>query len=283
MAERNSVVTERSNPAGREPLLSWGVDGCPAGWFYFALEATGRYCHGVVKDLCEITNRADSKDLVLVDIPIGLHDAPRCCDVLARRKLGWWRGRPLSRKRSRASSVFRAPARAALKAVDAIGCNADMKRAAYGYACRLNKEATGKKLSRQTFSILPKVRAVDDLLSRDAKAREIVREVHPELCFWALNDRKPMCYNKRAKARAGFDERMAVLGACWKGAQAAADEICGCYPRKHVARDDVTDAMVAALTGRATRLELLPEQPPQDDFGLPMQMMWADKDTIQIG
>ena len=52
------------------------------------------------------------------------------------------------------------------------------------------------------------------LLRRDAKAREIVREVHPELCFWALNDRKPMCYSKRAKARAGFDERMAVLGAC---------------------------------------------------------------------
>ena len=281
MAERNSVVTDRSNPAGRDPLLSWGVDGCPAGWFYFVLEATGQYCHGVVEDLCEITNRADSRDLVLVDIPIGLRDGPRSCDVLARRKLGWWRGRPLPPKRSRASSVFPAPARAALKAATATGCSADMKRARYHDACRLNKEATGKKLSWQTFSILPKIRAVDDLLRRDAKAREIVREVHPELCFWALNNKEPMRHNKGKSA--GFEERMAVLEARWKGAQAAADEVWRLCRSKGVARDDITDAMVAALTGRAAKLETLPEQPPQDDVGLPMQMVWADKDAIQIG
>ena len=243
--------------AGPEPLLSWGVDGCPAGWFYFALGATGEYCYGVVKDLREITERADRRDRILVDVPIGLRDGPRSCDVLARRVLG-----------NRHASVFPSLAPAALDATD------------YDDACRRNKEATGKQLSNQTFWILPKIRAVNDLLRRDAKAHEIVREVHPELCFWALNNRAPMRHSKRTKV--GFEERMAVLEGCWAGARAATCEVSGRYRRKDVARDDIPDAMVAALTGRAAKLKLLPEQPPLD-ARLPMQIAWADRDAIQIG
>ena len=246
--------------AASAPLLAWGVDGCPAGWFYFALDATGEYCYGIVEDLHEITDRANRQDRVLVDIPIGLRDGPRCCDLLARRRLG-----------RRQFSVFPAPARAALQA----DC--------YDDACRRNQEATGKKLSKQTFNILPKVRAVDDLLLQDKRARAIVQEVHPELCFWALNDEVPMGHNKKAKARAGFKERMAVLEGCWKCAEAAAREVCACYPRNKVARDDIADAMVAALTARAYALKSLPEQPPVDAVGLPMRMVWAAKDAIRIG
>ena len=236
------------------------MDGCPSGWFYFALDAAGEYCYGIVEDLHEITDRANRQDRVLVDIPIGLRDGPRCCDLLARRRLG-----------RRRSSVFPAPARAALEAV------------CYDDACRRNQEAAGKKLSKQTFNILPKIRAVDDLLRQNEKARAIVQEVHPELCFWALNDEVPMGHNKKAKARAGFNERMAVLEGCWKGAEAAAREVCACYLRKEVARDDIADAMVAALTARADALKSLPEQPPEDAVGLPMQMVWAAKDAIRIG
>ena len=246
--------------AASAPLLAWGVDGCPAGWFYFALDATGKYCYGIVEDLREITDRANPQDRVLVDIPIGLRNGPRCCDWLARCRLG-----------RRRSSVFPAPARAALQAVG------------YDDACRRNQKATGKKLSKQTFNILPKVHAVDDLLQRDEKARAIVQEVHPELCFWALKDEVPMVHNKKARARAGFKERMAVLKGCWDGAEAAACEVCACYPRKQVACDDIADAMVAALTARAYALKSLPEQPPEDAVGLPMQMVWAAKDAIRIG
>ena len=242
---------------GPEPLLSWGVDGCPAGWFYFALGAKGEYCYGVVEDLRETTERADRRDRILVDVPIGLRDGPRSCDVLARRVLG-----------NRHASVFPSPARAALDATD------------YDDACRRNEEAAGKQLTKQVFGILPKIRAVDDLLRRDAKARKIVREMHPELCFWALNNRAPMRHNKRA--RAGFEERMAVLESCWAGARAAVREVSGRYRRKDVARDDIPDAMVAALTGRAAKLKLLPEQPALD-ARLPMQIAWADRDAIQIG
>ena len=245
--------------AGSAPLLAWGVDGCPAGWFYFALDATGEYCYGVVEDLRAITDRAGRQDRVLVDIPIGLRDGPRCCDLLARRRLGL-----------RRSSVFPAPVRAALQAED------------YDDACRRNQEATGKKLSKQTFNILPKVRAVDDLLLQDKKACAIVQEVHPELCFWALNDEVPMATTK--KTRAGFKERMAVLEGRWEGAEAAAREVCTryCLRKEEVARDDIADAMVAALTARADALKSLPEQPPKDAVGLPMQMVYAAKDAIRI-
>ena len=95
------------------------------------------------------------------------------------------------------SSVFPAPARAVLGASD------------YEDAKRRSLEATGKKVSVQTFAIVSKIRAVDALLRRDAKARRLVREIHPEVCFWALNGCKPMKHRK--KDEAGFRERLDVL------------------------------------------------------------------------
>ena len=54
---------------------------------------------------------------------------------------------------------------------------------------------------------------------------------------------------------------MAVLEGCWAGARAAVREVSGRYRRKDVARDDIPDAMVAALTGRAAKLKLLQSNP----------------------
>ena len=36
-----------------DPPLAWGVDGCPAGWFYIALDAIGEWCCGRVNSLRE--------------------------------------------------------------------------------------------------------------------------------------------------------------------------------------------------------------------------------------
>ncbi len=103
-------------------------------------------------------------DVVMIDIPIGLADSePRACDLAARKLL-----RP-----PRASSVFPAPCRATLRATT------------YEEACRINFEASGRKISRQTFNILDKIRAVDRVMTPSRQKH--VRECHPEVVFARLS------------------------------------------------------------------------------------------------
>ena len=227
------------------PLLVWGVDGCSAGWFYIALDATGEWCYGDAKSLREIVDKADCRDRVFIDIPIGLPDTrkpkPRKCDLEARRLLNHDQsGELLPNSERRGTSVFPAPTRKTLYAKN------------YQDACCINERITGKKISRQTFAILNKIRDVDKLLLSDTeagdKARRIVREVHPELCFWALNDRRPM---QRSKS-------------------------------KDISRDDIADAMVASVTARANQLNYLPAEPQCDSEKLPMQMIWAVREAIRF-
>lgn len=55
------------------------------------------------------------------------------------------------------------------------------------------------------------------------------------------------------------------------------EEILKQFPRKSVGRDDVVDAMVAAITATASTdsLQTLPAYPPKDSQGLPMEMVYA--------
>ena len=275
-----------SNSDGEsEPPLAWGVDGCPGGWFYVALDATGEWCCGLVDSLRKIVERAGGQDRVFVDIPIGLPDEenpePRKCDLEARWKLTHDQsGELLPRSEQRGTSVFPAPARETLGAEN------------YREACTVNQMVTGKKISKQTFGILRKIREVDELLGPpESKARDIVREVHPELCFWALNSGQPMQHSKskREDKWKAYHERMKVLERCWPNAQAVAEEICKNYFRsrkffksKNISRDDIADAMAAALTARANPLNCLPPEPPLDAEGLPMQMIWAAREDIRF-
>jgi predicted RNase H-like nuclease len=77
----------------------------------------------------------------------------------------------------------------------------------YRRAGDVNEELTGKRLSQQAFHISKKVREVDLLMTRALQDR--VREVHPEVCFQALNGRQAMRNNK--KKRPGVAERWALL------------------------------------------------------------------------
>ena len=70
----------------------------------------------------------------------------------------------------------------------------------------------------------------------------------------------------------------------WPEAGNALKEICGLFPRKCVAHDDITDAIVAAVTARAkaNSLSHLPTEPQHDSEGLPMQMIRAARETIRF-
>ena len=248
----------RSSAGEAAPVLAIGVDGCPAGWFFVALEPSGASRCGIVRTLDELVRNTREPALVLVDIPIGLPDGSggRECDREARRVIG-----------PRRSSVFSAPARAVL---DATG---------YEDAKRRSRTAAGGGLNKQAFAIVPKCREVDELLRADAGARRIVRETHPEVCFWALAGRKPMKHGK--KTEEGWKERIAVLNRLRPASGQEIEGMLGRFRRREVARDDAVDAMAAAVTASAdaAALRTLPSEPPTDSVGLPMEMVWFEPET----
>ena len=236
------------------PRTVYGVDGCRAGWFFFALGCSEELGWGIVGTIEELLSNVDYSDRIFVDIPIGLPDGHevRLCDREARKRLG----------RPRASSVFPAPVRAVLAA------------ATYEDANQISRQTSGKGLTQQTFAILPKIREVDSLLRKSEKARHILREVHPEICFWALAGRRPMSDKK--KTGAGIDERLAVIERVCPSFAEAFRQIRAKFRSRDLGDDDILDAMAAAITAAAgpEALMTLPKDPARDRYGLPMEMVY---------
>ena len=240
-----------------------GLDGCKAGWLVVIAAATqgedmaSPYefapCNiFVAGTFAEVLSKTIDCVLICIDIPIGLSDGdkPRRCDVAARRLLG-----------PRASSVFPAPIRPCLLAAD------------YQIACKISAERSGKKLSKQSFAILKKIREVDDLMTPALQGR--VREIHPEVSFWALNGNQPMPHNK--KTLPGQAQRHKLLREVFTDVDGSLSQT----PPRGCVMDDALDALVAAWTaGQAVlgKAQTLPQEPELDSKGLRMEMVfpWDD-------
>ena len=170
-----------------------GVDGCPGGWFAVGFDEDGEYGFELFCEFKELLKQVSEAKLVLIDIPIGLPEEffGRECDFIARRLLGSKRG----------PSVFRAPTRQTVQ--QAAKCQDD-----YEKAKDIECECARHSLSKQTFNISAKIAEVDEALrckGKECTPRPYAREVHPELCFWALNDGWPLEFPK--KKERGVDER----------------------------------------------------------------------------
>src|SRR5262249_34071238 len=163
-----------------------GADGCRGGWIT-AERIGAEVAWSRIERLEVLFEREDVPAVVAVDAPIGLLErGARACDVAARAALG-----------PRRSSVFPAPLRPLLQT------------ASYGEASRLREQIEGKRISRQTWGILPKIRELDDLLRANPAARSVTNEVHPEVSFLKLNRDRPLRANKRTPD--GRAERLALL------------------------------------------------------------------------
>ncbi len=211
-----------------------GVDGCSAGWFaVFLAESDSDGCDrgnctlekyswepGVFPEFSALwdflkSNYEAYEPLILIDIPIGLKSGgsgERLSDLGARKIL-----------KARKSSIFPVPCREAVYAET------------YGQACEINEKLTGKRISKQAWNILPRIRDVDGFLisslesrgksagagesegenegesegeNEGAAVRDLIWETGPEICFQAFAGR-PMKYSK--KKEEGFLERKEVL------------------------------------------------------------------------
>jgi predicted RNase H-like nuclease len=233
-----------------------GIDGCRAGWFCVVLDDRDNGTCRVAPDAHAVGELAARADSVLIDIPIGLPDSGpdgRRCDREARQLLG----------RGRAASVFSAPARRTLAATS------------YPHALELNRQASGRGLSKQAWNIVPKIRAIDVLLRDNPALQRVLRECHPELCFRALNGEQAMQAGK--KTREGRQERLRVLERHLPQCRALFAQACAGFPRRQVACDDIIDAMVCAVTARLgyAGYRTLPASPPRDGEGLVMEIVYC--------
>ena len=233
--------------------LAGGADGCRAGWIaiFRSLSSDELESHvfRTASDLFEGCARAD---VLAIDVPIGLTDkGERACDEAARTKLG-----------RRRSSVFSAPRRFLL--------NAQSQAA----ATALSRASGGGGISIQAFCIFGKITEVDRAL-RDPQTRRppAIREVHPELSFWAMNRKRPLDYSK--KKRDGRGERLELVTHHF--GEDAFTSVRARYLKKIAADDDILDAFAALWTAeRIIRGEArtLPDDPPLDSEGLRMEMVY---------
>ncbi len=217
-----------------------GVDGCRAGWVGVrrvdALAPTVLVA-ATIGELVEAAGGPAAIDVVAIDIPVGLPtDAPRAAERAARRLLP-----------GRASTVFNSPAAAAVDAET------------YDEANRLNREALGLGLSRQSFGLFPAIRDVRDWLATGPSV--VVREVHPEVAFATLAG---AVLPERKTSPEGAARRRSLLD--------AAGVVLPTRPPRGAGLDDLLDAGVVAWSARRIADGTAERLPPDADPGA---AIWA--------
>ncbi len=278
-----------------------GVDGCPAGWFSVGLDSNENYELKTFSRFDNLLKHYKSAQLILVDIPIGLPDGgeERCCDKQARKLLN-------QSGHGRGSTVFPTPVRAVIKYYQDFSCCGDIIEAVqchlyqvmkampykqlkpdiaqdarrqiarqirHAVARSIQRQVTGKSLSAQTLAIADKIAEVDVLLPRPDGPR--VRETHPEICFFALNNGRPMLHRKRKTE--GKKERLDALHRVEKKSKHIVEDGRVSLSGKGVGRTDVIDALAAAVTakrGWLSQFETLPKQSRCDSKNLPMEIVY---------
>lgn len=224
-----------------------GVDGCSTGWvvasWHDGVSSPAVTIH-LAKTFREVVDAG--YQVIAVDIPIGLPDrGTRDCDPAARKLLG-----------PRRNSVFPAPIRPVLVAKT------------YDQACEIGRQADSRSLSQQAWAITKKIAEVDAQVSPEAQATII--EIHPELCFWALNGERPLELPK--KDPQGMETRRLLLK------DHLVDPVVFYGLRLSGAgRDDVHDALAALWTARRFaqgEARRLPDQEQRDTKGLRMEMWY---------
>lgn len=199
-----------------------GMDGARGQWCAVMFDTkTGAYQAQIVGALGELLAMPNAPEIIAIDIPIGLPDVVgpggRQCEATARQLLG----------RPRASSVFSAVGRCALRAPD---------RAT---ADRVHREHGGIGIGSQAWAIKEKLIAIDNEMT--PKRQRVVHEVHPEVTFWAMADGRAMAHRK--KSAPGRNERREIL------LQHMPEQFLNVLPLG-AAWDDYFDACAAVWTGQ---------------------------------
>ncbi|GIV63444.1 MAG: hypothetical protein KatS3mg045_0783 [Bellilinea sp.] len=230
-----------------------GVDGCRAGWVAAWVSQPSAVSElAVLASFDEVLKAYAEAVEIWVDIPVGLSGGGvvRQLDAAMRVAL-----------KSRKSSVFPSPCRAALAAES------------YRQAREIELNNHARSLSAQAYHLIPKIRQVDRFLQAHPAWGGRVFESHPELCFQRLNGDRPLLHPK--KDAAGWEERAALLEKWLPGVRATALAFLCETRRSQVQPDDVLDALVlgvAAWLNRGRREAFLRQSEEHDSAGIALRI-----------
>lgn len=232
-----------SSASDDRPLWVAGADAFRDGWMVVLRRPeTGEVRRRTVSNLEALLALSEEPTVVGLDMIVGLPDRAqpggRRCDREARDLLGTPRSR----------SVFSPPAHDALSATN------------YEEAQRRTRasgpDAPG--LSRQTYHLFPRLRTVADQVTPALQDR--IREVHPELSFYAMNDDTPLAESKHTDE--GRAARVDLLGAHgFSDVEAAIETLSS----GSLGADDVLDAHAACWTARRIHSGMAERCPPRDE------------------
>tara|TARA_B100000575_G_scaffold293397_1_gene304650 strand:- start:60 stop:767 length:708 start_codon:yes stop_codon:yes gene_type:complete len=231
-----------------------GIDGCRYGWILISLDK-GKEHYEILKDKAELESVLSDYDRIFIDMPIGLEEESytRQCDLELRKRLG----------SEYSSSVFSPPIRPALYAPT------------YAEANMTSYDYTEKKLTLQSWNITPKIRVLDELLTKHEGWQGHVLESHPEWLFNRLNG--GMIFQKK-NLKKGIRHRLELLIEESEWAEEFFRIIKEEYRRSEVKEDDIVDAMVLAISAKKSiesGLKTIPEIPPLDGVGFPMAIHYV--------
>lgn len=219
---------------------------------------SSQYNLEVIKDEGLLKERLFNSALTFIDIPIGLHskESPRTCDSVLRKKLG----------PSYANSVFNVPVRDAVYAET------------YRSACDINERITGKKISRQIWNIVPRIRQVDSLLQHNRSLRDKVKECHPE---WLLKLMNGEDIPEKKNTYQGLESRKRLLLSRGIPVDELEAKLRKMYYKKEAKTDDLLDALVLNYVAwqvifEGKDLKSLPVSPTTDEKDLKMAIFYAD-------
>ena len=225
-----------------------GIDGYTGGWIAVIID-DGNFATAQVfsnEDL-ETLIESNAIEYAIVDIPIGLtsDSEPRNTEAAMRNFLT-----------GRTSCVFNTPCRQALDTIDAQD---------YWHASDVNHKILGKKLSKQTFNIMAKIRQADRVVQK--LGQDKIREGHPEVSFKILSGGQIL--GKKSKPD-GMQHRTKLLQDAGFDCANLKQHLPNHKPAK---LDDLLDA--AGLAWSATRWknnehESFPSNPKKDSKNLEM-------------
>jgi predicted RNase H-like nuclease len=236
----------RPNPLPYELLA--GVVPTKAGWVVASAKLQGIQMYPnepeLLPNITEVLDYRPSFKVIALNAPIGLLDLPsdggRSCDREARQLIGF----------PRAGAIPTPPVRAALKATT------------YEEAARMSGG-----MGAVTWGLLGRFAEVDSEMA--PYRQRTVFEVQPELCFYQLNDDKPMRFSKRSHI--GMEERKDLLMSRIAGMERIVEaELPKVKPWQLI------DAAVCLWTTRrimSRAMTRIPEEPEWDESGLRMEVV----------
>ena len=143
-----------------------GIDGCRAGWITTQVLDNQLISFKIIENLDDDYLKQSNLSHIGIDIPLRLsHTGKRLAEIEARGLL-----------KKRACTIFSPPTLNALRTKNYID------------ACEVNFKECGKRISKQSWNLFPKIKEAHNFLKNNLISKVGVFEVHPELSFMAMND-----------------------------------------------------------------------------------------------